>query len=141
MLLGERLGRRHQRAAVAVLDGTQQRVQRDDRLARADVALEQPLHRRRAREVCVDLADRSLLMLGERERQRLAVTRDQLARHAERRRDRRLARPSRARETELQDEQLVERETRAPTFRLGEGARTVQRVRAHRRARAAARVP
>ena len=34
VLLGERLGRCHQRALVAVLDGAQQRVQRDDGLAR-----------------------------------------------------------------------------------------------------------
>ena len=47
VLLGERLGRRHQRALVAALDRAQQRVQRDHRLPRADVALEQPLHRHR----------------------------------------------------------------------------------------------
>ena len=47
--------------------------ERDGRLARADVALEQPLHRRRARQVAVDLGDRPLLRVGERERQHLAV--------------------------------------------------------------------
>ena len=56
VLLGERLGRRHQRALASRLDRAQERVERDHRLAGADVALEQPLHRRRAREVGVDLA-------------------------------------------------------------------------------------
>ena len=70
VLLGERLRRRHQRALVAALDRAQERVERDDRLPRPDVALEQPLHRHRAREVAVDLGDRLLLVLGELERQR-----------------------------------------------------------------------
>ena len=61
VLLGERLGRRHQRALTAAFDGAEQRVERDRRLARADVPLEQPLHRRRPREVGVDLGDRLLL--------------------------------------------------------------------------------
>ena len=51
VLLGERLGRRHQRALAPDLDRPQERVERDDRLAGAHVALEQPLHRRRPREV------------------------------------------------------------------------------------------
>ena len=45
MLLGERLRRRHQRRLAAVLDGPQHRVQRDHRLARADLPHQQPLHR------------------------------------------------------------------------------------------------
>ena len=48
VLLGERLGGRHQRRLVAVLDGAQHRVQRDHRLAAADLAHQQPLHRRAA---------------------------------------------------------------------------------------------
>ena len=59
MLLGERLGRRHQRPLTPGLDSAQQRVERDDRLARADVALEQPLHRAGPAEVGVDLARRA----------------------------------------------------------------------------------
>ena len=51
VLLGERLGRRHQRGLVAVLDRAQHRVERDDGLAGADLAHQQPLHRaRRARD-------------------------------------------------------------------------------------------
>ena len=54
VLLGERLGRRHQRALASVLDRAQQRVQRDDGLAGADVALQQPLHRHgRARSASI----------------------------------------------------------------------------------------
>jgi hypothetical protein len=39
-LLGKRLGRGHERALPARLDRAQQRVERDDGLARADLALE-----------------------------------------------------------------------------------------------------
>ena len=128
VLLGERLGRRHQRALVAALDRAQERVERDDRLAGADVALEQPLHRRRAGEVAVDLRDRLLLVLGQRERKRRAVALDQLARLAERRRDLLLALARAAGEPELEHEQLVEREPPPPRLRLLERPRPVQRV-------------
>ena len=74
------LGRRHQRALPPGLDGAQQRVDGDRGLAGADVALQQPLHRRRPRQVGVDLGDGALLGAGERERQRLAVALDELAR-------------------------------------------------------------
>ena len=57
------------------LDRAQQRVERDDGLARADVALEEPLHRTRLRQVGVDLRDRLLLVLRQLERQQLAVAR------------------------------------------------------------------
>ena len=60
MLLGEHLGRRHERALVAALHRDEQRGERDDRLARADVALEQPVHRRGAGEVVRDLGERAL---------------------------------------------------------------------------------
>ena len=80
VLLGERLGRCHQRALPLVLDRAQQRVQRDDGLPRADVALQQPLHRRRLREVEIDLGDRPFLVLGQHERKHAAVALDQLAR-------------------------------------------------------------
>ena len=49
VLLGERLGRRHQRGLGAGLDRAQHRVERDDGLARADLAHQQPLHRALAR--------------------------------------------------------------------------------------------
>ncbi len=45
VLLGEHLGRRQQRRLAARVDDLEHRAQRDHRLARADLALEQPVHR------------------------------------------------------------------------------------------------
>ena len=125
VLLSERLGRRHERALAAVLHRAEERVERDDGLARADVALQEPLHRRRAREVAVDLADRLLLVRRERERERLAVAADQVARLAEPCRERPLALLDAARDADLEDEELLEGEPRAAAFRLGEVVRPV----------------
>ena len=58
VLLGEHLGRRHERTLVAALHRDEQRGERDHGLARADVALQQPVHRRRAGHVVRDLGDR-----------------------------------------------------------------------------------
>ena len=44
VLLGQHLGGRHERALVAALHGGEQGADGDDRLARADVALQQPVH-------------------------------------------------------------------------------------------------
>ena len=49
VLLSEGFRRRHERSLAPVLDRAQERVERDDRLARADVALQEPLHRDGAR--------------------------------------------------------------------------------------------
>ena len=127
VLLGERLGRRHQRALAAGLDRPQERVERDDRLAGADVALEQALHRRRAREVGVDLGDRLLLMLGQLERECGAVAADQLARLRQRGGDLLLALGSAPRQRQLEDEQLVEGEPLPSLLGLLERARLVDR--------------
>ena len=70
VLLGECLGGRHQRGLHAALRDAQHRVQRDHRLARADLSHQQALHRAPTREVAVDLVDRPLLTLGEFERER-----------------------------------------------------------------------
>ena len=102
VLLGERLGGRHQRALTALLDGAQERVQRDNRLPGADVALQEPLHRHAAGEIGVELADRLLLVRSERERQRLPVADDQISRLAERRGDRRLPLAGASRQHHLQ---------------------------------------
>ncbi|CAB5036355.1 unannotated protein [freshwater metagenome] len=45
VLVGERLGRRHQRRLMSVFDGTQHRRERNDRLARTNFTHQQPLHR------------------------------------------------------------------------------------------------
>ncbi len=69
VLLGEDLGRRHQRALPARADRGGRRQRRDDGLAGADVALQQPVHRLRQREVGRDLVDDTALRAGQRERQ------------------------------------------------------------------------
>ena len=61
VLLGEHLGRRHQRALVTALHRGEQRRDGHDRLAGADVALQQPVHRVRSGEIGLDLADRPAL--------------------------------------------------------------------------------
>ena len=52
-----------------MLDGSQHRVERDDRLAAAHLAQQQPLHRARLREVLADLGDCPPLLSGRLERQ------------------------------------------------------------------------
>ena len=71
VLLGERLGRRHQRGLGARLDRAQHRVERDNGLAGADLAHQQPLHRAVRRDVGVELGHRAALVAGGRERQRI----------------------------------------------------------------------
>ena len=58
VLLGEDLGRRHERDLQAVLHRDQRGEQRDDRLAGADVALQQPIHRVRPLQVVDDFLQR-----------------------------------------------------------------------------------
>ena len=61
VLLGQNLGRRHERHLQAVLHRDERGQQRDDRLAGADVALQQPVHRLRPLQVVDDLLQRLLL--------------------------------------------------------------------------------
>ena len=65
VLFGQHLGRHHERALVPALHGGEQRGERDDRLARADVALEEPVHRERTRHVGDDHRQRLALGAGE----------------------------------------------------------------------------
>ena len=58
VLLGEDLGRRHEGHLQAVLHRDERRQQRHDRLAGADVALQQPVHRVRPLQVVDDLLER-----------------------------------------------------------------------------------
>ena len=76
VLFGQHLGRHHQRALVPALHGGEQRGQRHDGLARAHVALEQAVHRERARHVGHD--DGEGAALGRRQ---LVGQRGQEARH------------------------------------------------------------
>ena len=127
VLLSEGFGGSHERALAPALDRAQQRVERDHRLARADVTLQQPLHRDGACEVAVDLADRLLLVRRERERQRLAIAVDEVARLAERGRERPFPLGRAPRDADLEDEQLLEGEPLPPGLGLAEVAWAVHR--------------
>ena len=67
MLARQKLGRRHQRGLRASLDRGRHGEQRDDGLAAADIALQQPQHAVRAGQVGVDLGKRARLRAGELE--------------------------------------------------------------------------
>ena len=119
MLLREDLGRRHERRLIARFDRRQHRQRGHDRLARADIPLEQAIHRVRLRHVRPDLAPHPLLGTGERERQGFAQPpgQDALRIHAEA--------PLAALalsadgEAELEQEEVVEDEAPASRFLLG----------------------
>ncbi len=68
VLLGEDLGRRHECDRAPALDRLQRGERRHHRLAGADVALQQPLHRLPALEVVRDLAPYLFLCAGQLER-------------------------------------------------------------------------
>ena len=69
MLLGQDLGRRHERHLQSVLHRDERREQRDDGLAGADVALQQAVHRLRALQIVDDLLQRLPLPGRQPERQ------------------------------------------------------------------------
>ena len=117
VLLGEDLGRRHQRDLPAGLDRLQRGQRRDDRLAAADVALQQALHRHRPLEVVADLPPDALLrprQLERHAREQLAGERAGAGQH--RRAPRRARLPVRL-ERQLLREQLVELEARPGRMR------------------------
>ena len=68
VLLGQDFGGRHERDLPSGLDRLQRGQRRDDRLAAADVALQQALHRHRALQVVADLAPDALLRPRQLER-------------------------------------------------------------------------
>jgi hypothetical protein len=118
MLPREHLGGRHDRGLVTGGDRDEGRVHRNERLARTDVALQQDVHRPRARHRRVDLVVRPALGGGRLERQRPVQPFEQrslrLVRHADLGTfDAVLA----ERQPELEDEQLVELQ---PLDRRGE---------------------
>ena len=63
MLTREDFGRRHQRGLRAGFDGAEHGEEGDERLAGADVALQQAQHALRRRHVGVDLAERGDLRI------------------------------------------------------------------------------
>ncbi len=70
MLLREDLGRGEQRSLAAGIDHLQHGPDRNDRLARADLALQQPVHRVIKLELVRDRRAGQLLADGQLERQR-----------------------------------------------------------------------
>ncbi len=110
VLLGQRLGRRHERALAPVLDRAQQREQGDHRLARSDLPHQQALHRAVLGQVGVDGVGGAQLVAGGREGQAAGQPAlGQLPGRVERRRAARLVAPRPAGEQRhLQREQLVE---------------------------------
>ena len=72
VLLGEDFGRRHQRDLPSGFDRGERGERGDDGLARADVALHQPQHRRRFRDVALDFLRDALLRFRQCERQLFA---------------------------------------------------------------------
>ena len=70
VLAGEDFGRRHHRRLPARFDHVRHRHQRDDGLARSDVALQQPQHALFGPEIGADVVDRLPLRVGQRKRQR-----------------------------------------------------------------------
>ena len=71
VLFGEDLGRGHQCGLISVFHYGKDRQERHDRLAAADVALDQTIHRNIGLEIGENLADHSLLGTCERERRQL----------------------------------------------------------------------
>ena len=112
VLLGEELGGGEQGTLFAFGDGHEQGVERDDGLARADVALQHAVHRAGAGEVGGDLFDGRGLGRGQVEGEALADVRVERGRVVQRRRDQ----PPfdvgpLERDAQLQEEQFVEGES------------------------------
>ena len=120
VLAGEEVRRREQRALAAGERGRGERPGGDGRLARADIALDEPEHRDRAGEVVADLADRRLLVGRERRlvaelacQRRLERDADVVVAglgHLDRRRVCPSPRPPARDHPQLEGEELVERE-------------------------------
>ena len=70
VLAGEDFGRRHHRRLASRFDHVRHRHQRDDGLARSDVALEEPQHPLLGPEIGADVVDRLPLRFCQRKRQR-----------------------------------------------------------------------
>ena len=81
MLLSQHFGRCHQRALVTALHRGQQAGDRNDGLPRADVALQQPVHRDRVHEIAEQLLDRALLGSGQVEGEVVEPADGQLREH------------------------------------------------------------
>jgi hypothetical protein len=129
VLLGEQLGRRHERRLISVLHREHHPEQRDDGLARADVPHEQPVHSLGRRHVADELLQRQALIAGQRPGQPLAQAGGQVALDLELHPGAASFRDvAGAAEHELEVEQLVEREPAAPSLGVGDRGRMVDRA-------------
>ena len=97
MLARQNLGRRHHRRLPANLDHVGHGEQRDDGLARADVALQQPDHALFGAQVRADVGQRLLLRACQRKRQRRLEPAPSSPRRRGRARSFRAARPTSSR--------------------------------------------
>ena len=73
MLFGEDLRGCHDTGLIAVVDGDEHRHQGDERLARADIALQQSVHLSSGTRVLADLADHPFLCFRQWERQVVVI--------------------------------------------------------------------
>ena len=71
MLFGQQFGRRHERHLCTAADGARGRGRGDHGLAATHIALDQPRHRLRARQILIDLQQYALLRRCQEKRQRL----------------------------------------------------------------------
>ena len=110
MLLGQQFGGRHQRGLQALLDREQRGHRGDHGLAAAHVALHQPQHRARPRQVLAHLREHPRLRRGQRERQRAAQPLDQHPLAGERLRALRLQRDPLPAQAQLVRQQLLDRQ-------------------------------
>ncbi len=122
VLLGQQLGRRHERRLVVVLDRQQHGEQRHHRLAGSHVAHEQSVHPLRSGHVGRDLAERLLLVLRERPREAFPEASGELALDLEGHAGAGpLGDRPRSNQHQLKVQQLVEREAPPSLLRLGDG--------------------
>jgi hypothetical protein len=86
VLACQHFGRRHQGGLESMRDGQQHGVFGDHRLATAHVAVQQAVHGSHPSQVGGDFGDRSILILGQREREQPPDAGIDLGRHGQRRR-------------------------------------------------------
>src|SRR3989442_279946 len=122
VLLGEELGRRHERGLMTRLDHGEGREERHQRLAAADVSLEQSSHRMGPREILLDLGEGPFLRARRAEREPSAERRDETRRRREGRARLLSGGAPPERQAELEEEELVADE-RAVGKRKGRGER------------------
>ena len=131
VLLGEDLGRRHQRDLVTGLDDIGRHQRRDHRLARADVPLHEAEHRLAPRHVRPELGEHPLLRAGRNEVEARAQTPGGLARGPDRGRVTHLRAGAQEPEPEPVGDELLEGEP--PVRRVQPGQQRLH-VRLRRRA-------